>query len=224
MSLPDTIIACLYWYFIFCTVILYLNFIWYKKKPFDAKISCLSILDQANCRTWAMPAHVLNLVLQWDWCFLHANTSSPLLWRHNANNATKAISSGVQCHWRRHNGQESGFAVKGIFGLGLARWDNLDSLANIYKWAATQWPSTKGSQSKKAKGEAIVTIRIWQAMSHKPNQSDGPHRSNNNNSSSVSSSSSNKNNNQNDNDNNRKTTKMAATTNTVLAMGFALRL
>ena len=70
----------LYWYFIFCTVI-WISFDITKKKPFDAKISCLSILDQANCRTWAMPALVLNLVLHWDWCFLHANTSSPLLWR-----------------------------------------------------------------------------------------------------------------------------------------------
>ena len=45
-----------------------------------------------------MPAHVLNLVLQWDCCFLHANTSNSLLWSHNAN-VTKAISSEDQ--WRR---------------------------------------------------------------------------------------------------------------------------
>ena len=61
----------------------------------------------------------------------------------------------------RVNDRASGFAVKGIFGLGLAKWDNLDLLTNIFKWATTQWPSTKGSQS-----EWIHCLLPWQIFMH----------------------------------------------------------
>ena len=57
----------------------------------DNNQNCSSLFIRMNCLE-PEPYLVLVLVLQWDCCFLHANTSNLFLWSHNADNATTVRS------------------------------------------------------------------------------------------------------------------------------------